>query len=262
MVDVAVRPISLIQSETRGRKVSVQLVVRDEGPGIPEEEQERIFEPYYTTKKQGKGSGLGLSVVEGIVDSLGGSISVDSQRGGGAAFIVRLPATEQLPLEAETRSPQMVLTGTERILIVDDEPEMCRINRERLVQLGYCVTVAHNGEDALQLFQQSPDDFDLVISDQVMPGMSGTELIEIIWQKRPELPVILCTGYSTPSQWDKLRRSARAVVVTKPVDRDPLVGHIRALLDLSPEVNSPSGNGTESDSPVAEPLPPIPEPLD
>jgi PAS domain S-box-containing protein len=173
----------------------VRLAVTDTGTGIPPEVVHRIFDPFFTTKKPGEGTGLGLSVVYGIVSGYGGTITVHSKPGTGSAFTVYLPAiaceatAEEEPLNAIPR-------GKERILFVDDEDILAEMGRDLLEDLGYTVTAMTDSLSAWDVFRAQPDQFDLVITDMTMPGMTGAELAKELLKIRPKIPIILCTGYS------------------------------------------------------------------
>ncbi len=174
----------------------MQLELSDTGQGIDPGVQERIFDPFFTTKPQGEGTGMGLAMVHGIVASMGGEISVRSTPGQGTSFKILLPkldqageAQEQVPATPE--SPR----GQGRILLVDDDNDILAIGTEFLEGLGYQVTATADSREALGLFR-SPESFDLVVTDQTMPGLTGERLAEAIHAECPELPIILCTGYS------------------------------------------------------------------
>ena len=173
----------------------LRLRVSDAGPGMPPEVVNRIFEPFFTTKKSGEGSGLGLSVVDGIVKSHGGAISVSSAVGRGTDITILLPRiTEPIPAGAE--SAYVVPGGTERVLLADDEIFQLRAVERLLKHLGYRVTAVTDPVEALEVFLPDPGAFDLVILDQTMPRMTGGALAAAILKARPAMPIILCTGYS------------------------------------------------------------------
>jgi PAS domain S-box-containing protein len=178
----------------------VSVTVRDTGTGIAPELQARIFEPFFTTKEPGKGTGLGLSQAYGFAKQSGGTIGVQSEPGGGAAFSIYLPRSEPAA-EAETSGPaeaQPLLTAAsgDRALVVEDNEEVGRFCVSLMRDLGYRPTWARNGNDALRRLNQDPGGYDLVFSDVVMPGMSGVELAEAIRQGWPALPILLTSGYS------------------------------------------------------------------
>ncbi len=207
-----------------------KLTVTDSGQGIDDSIIARIYEPFFTTKGPRRGTGLGLAVVHGIVKSHAGGIVVRSDPGRGATFEVYLPtvaptADEQIPVPDTA-----TLTGSERILFVDDEPKFVLITQRQLEHLGYNVTIFTSPVSALERFQASPDDFDLVISDVAMPKMTGEKLINQIRLVRPNMPAILCTGYS--NKVDRKKASLMGCeYALKPVERNHLAHLVRKALD-------------------------------
>ncbi|MBU1138938.1 MAG: response regulator, partial [Proteobacteria bacterium] len=176
----------------------IELSVSDTGCGMDQQTQRRIFEPYFTTKETGKGTGLGLSVVLGLVQGYGGIITVESELGKGTTFRVYFQAISEkmkVPVTAEHVKP--LPTGTERILTVDDESTIVALHKAMLSSLGYTVTMKTSSEEALAALQADPKSFDLLITDQTMPALSGAKLAEEVLRLRPDIPIILCTGYST-----------------------------------------------------------------
>ncbi|MCF8035277.1 MAG: PAS domain S-box protein [Desulfobacteraceae bacterium] len=209
----------------------VKLTVSDTGHGIPADGLERVFDPYYTTKDVGKGTGLGLSVVLGIVRDLVGGIRVDSEEGRGSRFEIFLPALRE---PAETPSPrgrEMLPGGTERILFVDDEKAVTSLNELRLQRLGYRVTCETDPEKALQQFSSDPEGFDLLITDMTMRKMTGDVLAGEILKIRPNMKIILCTGYSEKISEQSARRAGIARYLEKPVDLSVMAEAVRAVLD-------------------------------
>jgi CheY-like chemotaxis protein len=182
-----------------------RLTIHDTGHGMESEVLEHIFEPFFTTKAVGEGTGLGLAVVHGIVTNHGGAITVTSVPGQGATFTIYLPCVDDAPVEG---LPEVsVLRGHERILFVDDEEALARWGQLTLEPLGYHVVACTSSTEALRLFQHAPQAFDLLITDQTMPGMTGEVLAREVWRIRPELPIILCTGTSltmTPVKAERL----------------------------------------------------------
>ncbi|MFA7347630.1 MAG: cache domain-containing protein [Desulfurivibrionaceae bacterium] len=170
--------------------------VGDTGPGMTPEVLSRIFDPYFTTKSVGKGSGMGLAVVHGIVSNYGGMVQVESTVDVGTVFRVYLPRIDKGAAPAESVQEWTVPSGQERILFVDDEASIAEMGKAMLSGLGYRVTARTNPLEALEEFRLHPGDFDLLITDQTMPGMSGVQLVQESLKIRPALPVILCTGYS------------------------------------------------------------------
>jgi CheY-like chemotaxis protein len=212
----------------------VHLTVRDEGVGMEPTVLERIFEPYYTTKEPGKGTGLGLSVIHGIVKNHGGFITVESTPGQGSAFHVYLPTLEDTEAEIETAAGTSKRGGSERILLVDDEPQIVAMEKQLLEKLGYRVTAQTSSADALAAFERRPDQFDLVITDMTMSQMTGDQLARRIWEIRPGIPVILCTGYNEMMSEDKAVAMGIRKFILKPIDKDELAGAIRSALNGSP----------------------------
>jgi len=207
-----------------------KLTVSDTGVGIPADDIDRIFEPYFTTKVKGKGTGLGLATVHGIVKTHGGTISVESQIGQGTTFEVYLPLALESEVQ-EQKETSRLLGGNERILLVDDEPDILEIEKEMLEKLGYCLKVADNAREALQLFTQEPDQFDLVITDMTMPGMTGDKLAGELRKIHSNIPIILCTGFSELISSDKATSLGINGFVMKPVGLKALSTVIRNTLD-------------------------------
>ncbi len=208
----------------------VQLSVRDTGPGIAPVIQERIFDPYFTTKETGKGTGMGLAIVHGIVKSSGGFITFHSEIGAGTVFEICLPAfLEQIT--PETKEDNLIPVGTERILFVDDEEMLAKMGRTMLERLGYMVTIKMSSLEALTTFKNKPDAFDLVITDQTMPGMTGVDLAQKLLQIRPGLPIILCTGYSSQVSEETVKSYGITGFALKPLAKKDIAVLIRKLLD-------------------------------
>lgn len=212
----------------------VQIVVADNGPGIPPGILDSIFEPYFTTKLPTQGTGLGLAVVHGIVRSLGGSIAVQSTVGEGATFTLHLPATPPAPApQVATPGEDELPGGTERILVVDDEPTIARTSGRILERLGYRVSTCTSGAEALDLVRNGPDGFHLVITDLIMPNLPGDQLAAELVKLRPQLPIILCTGYIERLQQASLRDLGIAMLILKPFNRGDLARAVRTVLDQS-----------------------------
>ena len=208
------------------------LEISDTGHGIEPEIMDRIFDPYFTTKPVDKGTGLGLAVVHGIVKECRGFIRVENKPGGGTAFYVHFPvlshASSTLPHEEIQESPAAV---RRRILVVDDEPMIVRLNGVILERLGHSVTTTTVSADAMELISGDPGRFDLVITDQTMPGMTGVELARKILKIRPDMPIILCTGHSAVlSEKDALNMGIKKYL-RKPVSRAVLSREVKDVLD-------------------------------
>jgi PAS domain S-box-containing protein len=208
----------------------VKLMVNDTGTGIDPEIKDRIFDPYFTTKGIGKGTGIGLSVVHGIVKSHNGAISVNSKLGNGATFSILFPMAEEAAV-IETEPPDNFPTGNERILIIDDEKSMADIGRKRLERLGYQVEARTSPLEALELFRADPDQFDLVITDMTMPHITGDRLVREILTIRPDIPTILCTGFSEKIDEKKAKEIGICQYIEKPFDKGKLSRLVRKVLD-------------------------------
>ena len=207
----------------------VRLTVKDNGRGMTEEVKARIFEPYFTTRPSGEGTGMGLAVVHGVVHKRGGTVSVASAPGLGTTFQVLLPVT--LPtLDADAVTEEPAATGSERILFVDDEPMLVDVACRSLAGLGYKVTPMTSGLDAVARFKAAPTDFDLVVTDMTMPKMTGDELATAIRAMRPDIPVILCSGYSERIRSAKAGVEGIDAIAFKPVSAAALSRIIRKVL--------------------------------
>jgi PAS domain S-box-containing protein len=208
-----------------------KFTVCDTGQGIPSHVLEKIFDPFFTTKGEGRGTGMGLAVVHGIVERIGGAIKVDSTPGEGTCFIIFLPVIDDRPADVLPVSLK-VPGGTERILFVDDEPFQTDLGRQMLGRLGYRVSAFTSSLEALAKFQAEPEAYDLLITDMTMPEMTGDALAKRVMALRPDLPVILCTGYS-----ERITEEAAAALgirgfVMKPVVIRELALLLREILDL------------------------------
>jgi CheY-like chemotaxis protein len=191
---------------------------------------DRIFDPFYTTKEKGEGTGMGLSVVHGIVKSYGGTINVYSEPGKGSTFKVFFPTIERR-LDRKARVEKPIPKGTERILFVDDELSLVNLGKQILESLGYEVTTRTSSIEAMGLFKDRPDAFDLVITDMTMPNMPGDELSKNLMAIRPDIPVILCTGFSASITEEKAKNIGVRGLVSKPILKRDLAETIRKVLD-------------------------------
>ena len=198
----------------------VHLRVTDTGDGINPEVIARIFDPYFTTKDVGKGTGLGLSVVHGIVNSHNGRITVESKTGKGTTFNILFPAVEKQIPEKPKKLDELP-TGNETILFVDDEESMVNLNQQRLERLGYKVTGKTDPSEALEFFSSDPNQFDLVISDMTMPRMTCDQLTQEILKIRPDMPIILCTGYSNRISEERAQKLGIRKYIEKPIEMEP-----------------------------------------
>ncbi len=208
----------------------VQLSIKDTGEGIPPEIREKIFDPFFTTKEVGKGTGLGLSMVYSIVKGCHGAISCDSRLGEGTEFRILLPALEVHTMKKE-EATNVIPLGKEHILLIDDEETLVELGQTILQRLGYQVTARRNSLDALKTFQNQPDAFDLIITDQTMPGMTGVDLARRILQIRPQMPIILCTGYSSQITEDQVKAVGIKGFASKPLTKKDIGNLIRKVLD-------------------------------
>jgi PAS domain S-box-containing protein len=208
-----------------------RLSVTDTGEGMSPEILDHIFDPFFTTKAAGEGTGLGLSVVHGIVVGHGGAITVSSQPGGGSTFTVYLPKFIEEESQNSTDEESPIPRGHERVLFVDDEKDLAAMGAEMLTGLGYHVTAKTGSREALALFRSYPSQFDLVISDQTMPNMTGIELAREVLAVRPDMRVILCTGYSQLADADKARETGIRAFAMKPLTKREIARTIRKVLD-------------------------------
>ena len=209
----------------------LQLLVKDEGCGMDSAVMDRIFEPYYTTKEQGKGTGLGLSVIHGIVKNHSGDITVTSSPGKGTTFRVYLPIIEDADVVTEFEPSNGSARGNERILLIDDEAQIVSMEQQMLENLGYRVTARTDSLEALREFSQQPQNFDLVITDMTMPQMTGDELAQKLLDIKPNIPVILCTGFNEGITEEKALSMGIQKFVMKPVIKNDLAATIRSVLD-------------------------------
>jgi len=208
----------------------VNLTVRDTGHGMTPEVLERAFDPYFTTKEKGAGTGLGLSVVHGIVKGHGGTFQVESILGKGTLFQIYFPRTEKAVGEEEERAENLP-KGNEKVLFVDDEPSLVKMAQQLLEELGYKVTTTTSSLEALELFQDDPHRFHLLITDMTMPGLTGDLLSLEIFKVRPDMPIVICTGFTERiSEAEALDMGVKAML-TKPVSSHRLARVVREVLD-------------------------------
>ena len=206
------------------------LRVADTGHGIAPDMIDKIFDPYFTTKEIGKGTGLGLSIVHGIVHDCGGEILVQSQADAGTVFTIYLPRVHQEAAVEKNRQDEVPM-GRERILLVDDEPMLVDVGMKILQGLGYEVSSCRGGREALERLRTAPDAFDLLITDQTMPEITGLMLAKEVQGLRPDLPVILCTGYSAGVDEKSAKDAGIRQVAMKPLTRESLSRVVRDVLD-------------------------------
>ena len=209
----------------------VKLRIRDTGTGMTKEIMERIFDPFFTTKEAGEGTGMGLAVVYGIVKSHNGGVTVESRPGKGTTFNVFFPCVAAHATEQQEEKEGVAPRGKEHILVVDDEESLVEAVSNILERLGYRVTTALNPSQAWKIFEKDPHSFDLVITDQTMPGLTGIELAKRMLSARKDLPIILFTGYSETVSPEKAKSVGISEFVMKPVVKREVAETVRRVLD-------------------------------
>lgn len=207
------------------------MTVKDTGHGIPPQVLDRIFDPYFTTREVGKGTGMGLALVYGIVKSHKGHITVESREGEGTVFRVYLPLQETSEPVTEPLKNGALPGGSEHILLVDDEPQIANFQKQVLERLGYRVKAETDSMAALAAFKSGPGSFDAVITDMAMPRLTGAALAGELRKIRPALPIILCTGYSDNISKEKAMKMGINAFLMKPVNRNDLARTLRGVLD-------------------------------
>jgi two-component system cell cycle sensor histidine kinase/response regulator CckA len=233
------------------------LVVADTGIGIEQQNMARIFDPYFTTKGHNKGTGLGLSVVQGIINGVGGSIRVLSEKNRGSEFHVHWPVARQEKQMATVHTQEPVSGGTEKILLVDDEPSVLKMVRQMLERLGYQVAAYASGMEALAAFKADPESVDLVLTDMTMPEMTGDLLAREVMAVRPKVPVLVSTGYSNTLTAEMVMEIGIKGVVKKPASKSELAAAVRIALDdadayyLPDKPVEPAGDVTHAEDLVA-----------
>jgi signal transduction histidine kinase/ActR/RegA family two-component response regulator len=208
----------------------LQITVRDTGTGIDPAVVNRIFDPFFTTKAPGEGTGMGLSVVHGIVKAYGGKILVNSEIGQGTTFQVLLPRVD-VDVAADSDEARQVPSGSEHILLVDDEQALVEVGHEMLEEIGYTVITQTDAREALAVFRAQPGQFDLVITDKSMPHMTGFDLAKEIFQIRPDIPVILCSGFHDESDAARAKELGFREILVKPLVMREMAETIRNVLD-------------------------------
>lgn len=216
----------------------VCLTVADTGHGIPAHLIDRIFDPYFTTKEKDVGTGLGLAVVQGIVQNHGGTIEVKSRKGHGTTFYIYLPQVKS-EIKDDIKTLKTIPDGNENILFVDDDPALAELGGKLLTTLGYQVVTATDPHTALEKFYKDPEHFDLIITDLIMPGLSGEALANKILEERPKMPVIACTGFSERLSETRLIESGIKGVLYKPITIYHMAQGIRQALDDGPIKTEP-----------------------
>lgn len=208
----------------------VKIAVTDTGVGMDEKVRKRIFEPFFTTKEMGRGTGLGLASAYGIVKGHGGLINVYSERGHGTTFKIYLPVSEK-ERPKEPAATEKILEGTETVLVIDDEKIVLTVSREILEALGYTVLVANSGREALELYALEKEKIDLVILDMVMPEMSGREIFEELKKIKPDVKVMLSSGYSINGEAMKIMERGCKAFIQKPFNLKELSNRVRNVID-------------------------------
>lgn len=221
----------LILTKANVEEGYVEIRIADNGMGIPQENLAKIFDPFYTTKDVGQGTGLGLSVVHGIVEQLSGQVIVDSKLNKGTSVTVYLPLIEPDEVDPEKEAPSPNHKGKEHILVVDNEPYVTRLVSTLLVPLGYQVTAKNGSAQALETFCKAPDQYDLLLTELTMPDLTGLELAQKIRAVKEDLPVILTTGDSHKIEDHEIERLGISDVLQKPVVMKNLVRSLRRVLD-------------------------------
>jgi two-component system cell cycle sensor histidine kinase/response regulator CckA len=209
----------------------VKLSVSDTGPGIDSTIIDRIFDPYFTTKGLGEGTGMGLSVVHGIVKNHDGAVTVKSEPGKGTVFEMFFPLTEAEAEPEDKKESDVLLIGDEKILFVDDEESLVKMAKRMLEMQGYQVETRSDPVEALELFRSRPDGFDLVITDMTMPNMTGDRLAREILSIRPDIPIILCSGFSAKIDAEKAKALGIRKYIEKPLNMSDFVVAVRKVLD-------------------------------
>jgi CheY-like chemotaxis protein/two-component sensor histidine kinase len=236
ILEVRLSPVDLSESDLAGQAIFnlkpgayLRLTVSDTGSGIDAKTMERIFDPYFTTKEVGKGSGLGLAVINGIVKRHEGAITVQSVPGKGTTFSIYFPRLDSRP-EATMQVEDPPQRGSERILLVDDEPALMEMATSILERLGYKVTGQTDSVTALEVFRSSPDEFDLVITDYTMPNLTGMDLAKEVRRIRPDIRIMLCTGFSEKITPDHMKELGVGLLM-KPYGMREISEAIRKTLD-------------------------------
>ncbi|MBU2430177.1 MAG: PAS domain S-box protein, partial [Proteobacteria bacterium] len=207
------------------------LTIADTGTGMDKRTLDQIFDPFFTTKEKGKGTGMGLSVVHGIVKSLNGEIRVYSEPGKGTEFRVYLPVIQGSFETSEEPANAPLLGGTETVLLVDDEDSIIALEKQVLERLGYQVVSYNSSIEALAAFNARPDAFDIVVSDMAMPNLPGDKLAAELIRIRPDIPILICTGFSEAMTEEKITAAGIRGLLMKPIITRDFVRMIRKILD-------------------------------
>jgi signal transduction histidine kinase/ActR/RegA family two-component response regulator len=240
-ISIALKEMELDQNAVVGSDIQpghyALLSITDNGSGIDPAIMNKIFDPYFTTKKKGKGTGLGLAVVYGIVKEHSGDIRVHSEPGKGTTFTVYLPIIDNHSEIIPVTAPEKNESAGERILLVDDEPSIVRLSKQMLEKIGYHVTTRNSSVDALAAFKANPGAYDLVITDMNMPNITGTQLAKELLLIRPDIPIIICTGFSERINEENIKGYGIKGLLMKPVVKSEMAGMVRKVLN---EAGKPS----------------------
>lgn len=245
-IEVSLKRVDIIK-EQRGEIVLLgpepgiyaEITVRDNGPGIDKTIIHNIFDPFFTTKPIGQGSGMGLAIVHGIIRGHNGSLSVESEPGKGSAFHCYFPVIEERDKNiGHNIEFKNIGTGDERILLVDDEPMILEVCSEALGSMGYRLTTCEESRKALEIFKANPENFDLIVTDNTLPEMSGTELSKEIRKISPYIPIILITGNLLIKN-SELKKTGIQAFIQKPFDLGELQSVVREVLDAAVDGNKP-----------------------
>jgi len=235
-LEVALSTVTMTNGEVRSLNLAeakeyLKTIVRDTGKGIAPSNLDKIFDPYFTTKEKGEGTGLGLSTAHGIILEAGGNIAVETKLGIGTTFTVYLPVIEEKVLTSKTFEDSATTSGSERILFIDDEMPIAELGKRTLEELGYNVLSMTCSKTALNHFRENPDAFDMIFSDNSMPGMTGSHLAYEIYKIRPDIPMILATGFEGSIDKAILQDTSVKKILNKPISRKHLTGSIRDVFD-------------------------------
>jgi CheY-like chemotaxis protein len=228
-IDIEDDDIDLYKNLTTGKYVLI--TISDTGYGIKSELMEKIFNPFFTTKSKNDSTGLGLSVVHGIIKNHGGAITVQSNDGKGTVFNIFLPCFIKKEFQDAIPQKQLISTNHEKILFVDDDKAIVDAAKRILERLGYEVTTALNGTEALKFFQSASHPFDVIITDMTMPDFTGVDLAKKILKKAPDTSIILCTGFSTAITPQKAINLGFKDFLLKPVTKSKIAETIRKVID-------------------------------
>jgi len=234
--DLFLKTMNITDKEMTGKPYDpkpgdyILLTVKDTGAGMDKETRERMFEPFFTTKGLTKGTGLGLSSAYGIIKGHGGYIDVDSEKGCGTTFSIYLPATKK-EVEKEKELPEEIVMGNETVLLVDDENMVIEGCREMLTKMGYNVSIARNGKDAIEIYKENQDKIDMVIIDMIMPELSGGETYDRLKEMNPDINVLLSSGHSINGQANEILERGCNGFIQKPFNINVLSMKLREILD-------------------------------